>query len=172
MSRGQTPRTPEHFPRMNDRAGRRRARREVRRAVKTVTSPSFADTMRQLADTMRQLADTANKIVEAFAEAFRPLTDQVNAIADRFAEGGMVQGPRPDDDSIPVMLSPAYHSLDGGQTWSEEPTAHDDSVLESRVPELNPWSGMGVVALHSHPADVACDEQCSVYDRADRPADE
>jgi hypothetical protein len=32
MSRGQLPRTPEYFPRMNDRAGRRRYRRTIARA--------------------------------------------------------------------------------------------------------------------------------------------
>lgn len=40
----------------------------------------------------------------------------------------------------------------------------DDSVLESRVPLLNPWAGVGVLALHSHTADEECDERCSVYD--------
>lgn len=42
----------------------------------------------------------------------------------------------------------------------------DDGVLESRVPELNPWRGVAVLALHSHSAEEQCDERCSVYDRA------
>jgi len=44
-------------------------------------------------------------------------------------------------------------------------TSRDDSVLESRVPDLNPWSGSAVVALHSHTADEPCDERCSIHER-------
>lgn len=44
-------------------------------------------------------------------------------------------------------------------------TSRDDSVLESRVPDLNPWSGAAVVALHSHTMDEPCDERCSVHER-------
>jgi hypothetical protein len=39
----------------------------------------------------------------------------------------------------------------------------DDSVLESRIPILNPWAKVAVVALHSHIADEPCDDNCSVY---------
>lgn len=45
--------------------------------------------------------------------------------------------------------------------------ATDDGVLEARVPVLNPWSGVAVLALHSHSADEVCDDRCSVYDRTD-----
>lgn len=41
MSRGQIPRTPEYFPRMNDRAGRRRVRASLARAQR------FCDEMNQ-----------------------------------------------------------------------------------------------------------------------------
>lgn len=39
----------------------------------------------------------------------------------------------------------------------------DDDVLEARIPVLNPWVGVAVVALHSHTADEACDGRCSVH---------
>lgn len=38
-------------------------------------------------------------------------------------------------------------------------------VLESRVPEVNPWAGVGVLALQSHTFEEPCDDRCSVYDR-------
>jgi hypothetical protein len=41
----------------------------------------------------------------------------------------------------------------------------DDSVLEARIPELNPWEGVRVLGLHSHPAEQKCDDRCTVYDR-------
>lgn len=44
----------------------------------------------------------------------------------------------------------------------------DPGVLEARRPvaaELNPWAGVAVLALHSHTAEEACDERCSVYAR-------
>lgn len=41
----------------------------------------------------------------------------------------------------------------------------DDGVLESRVPELNPWAGCAVLALHSHTADEPCTDTCSEYVR-------
>lgn len=41
----------------------------------------------------------------------------------------------------------------------------EDSVLEARIPDLNPWSGVGVLALHSHTADEPCHDQCTVYTR-------
>jgi hypothetical protein len=39
-----------------------------------------------------------------------------------------------------------------------------EGVLEARVPVLNPWVGVAVLALHSHTADEPCDDRCSVYD--------
>ncbi|MGW5519053.1 hypothetical protein [Nocardia africana] len=44
-------------------------------------------------------------------------------------------------------------------------TDPDDGVLEARIPNLNPWAGIRVLALHSHTAEQACDETCSIYDR-------
>lgn len=41
----------------------------------------------------------------------------------------------------------------------------DDGVLEARVPELNPWAGVAVLALHNHTAEQDCDEHCNVYTR-------
>ncbi|MFE5290426.1 hypothetical protein ACFRAQ_36230 [Nocardia sp. NPDC056611] len=34
-------------------------------------------------------------------------------------EGGAIKGPTMSDDSVPVLLSPGYYSLDGGETWHE-----------------------------------------------------
>lgn len=45
-------------------------------------------------------------------------------------------------------------------------TDADDGVLEARIPTLNPWAGVSVIALHSHTADQPCDGQCNVYDKA------
>jgi hypothetical protein len=44
-------------------------------------------------------------------------------------------------------------------------TDGDDGVLEARIPNLNPWAGVSVLALHSHTAEQPCDEQCSIYDK-------
>lgn len=41
----------------------------------------------------------------------------------------------------------------------------DDGVLESRIPELNPWKGVAILALHSHTADAPCDSLCTEYHR-------
>lgn len=38
-----------------------------------------------------------------------------------------------------------------------------DGVLEARVPELNPWAGVGMLGLHNHTAEEECDESCVVY---------
>ncbi len=38
-----------------------------------------------------------------------------------------------------------------------------DDVLESRVPDLNPWAGVAVMALHSHTAAEPCDDRCTEY---------
>lgn len=43
----------------------------------------------------------------------------------------------------------------------------DDGVLEARIPVLNPWAHVAVIALHSHTADEPCDERCTVYDRTE-----
>ncbi len=130
MSRGQTPRTPENFPRMNDRAGRRRERQCQRRAFQRFTRPTF---VQEVIDALTAVADgiakmfAPGRVAERIGRklwADRQFGEQLKRIpwqypVPRFAEGGTVQGPRPDDDSIPVMLSPAYHSVDGGQTWHE-----------------------------------------------------
>lgn len=60
--------------------------------------------------------------------------------------------------------------------WTGQQTAtlprgqhqHDGraDVLESRTPLLNPWEGVGVLALHSHTEDQPCDSRCSVYRRS------
>lgn len=41
----------------------------------------------------------------------------------------------------------------------------DDSILEARVPTLDPWAGVAVIGLHSHTADSPCDDTCTVYNR-------
>jgi hypothetical protein len=41
----------------------------------------------------------------------------------------------------------------------------DEGVLEARIPNLNPWAGVSILALHSHTVEQPCDEQCSVYDK-------
>jgi hypothetical protein len=37
------------------------------------------------------------------------------------------------------------------------------SVLEARIPELNPWAGMAVVAMHNHTAEQPCISSCTEY---------
>jgi hypothetical protein len=61
-----------------------------------------------------------------FQEKMAALVAAINAFGETIrqgltkASGGAIQGPRPDDDSIPAQLSPGYVSWDGGQTWQEE----------------------------------------------------
>lgn len=43
---------------------------------------------------------------------------------------------------------------------------HDDGILEARIPkDLNPWSGVAQLGLHSHTADQPCTDQCTEYSR-------
>lgn len=72
MSRGQTPRTPEFFPKMKDRAGRRRFRRERKRAVN------------ELANQVATLPSTVNAIVEIAGKALVFLSDYVIATFSGF----------------------------------------------------------------------------------------
>lgn len=70
------------------------------------------------------------------------------------------------------MRWPWFGSPDaGGSGYARHTTtltnaAPDDSVLEARTPDLNPWKGVAVLALHSHTADEPCDDRCSVYPAA------
>lgn len=44
------------------------------------------------------------------------------------------------------------------------PGCQCDGVLESRVPaDLNPWSGVAIVALHNHTETDPCDDTCTEY---------
>lgn len=58
MSKGQKPRTREHFPRMKDRAGQRRRRRSSRKWARTVEAFKAVNAA---------LVRTAELVVEAFA---------------------------------------------------------------------------------------------------------
>lgn len=57
-----------------------------------------------------------------------------------------------------LVTEEADDGPDDGYSWS-------DGVLEARVPELNPWAGVAVLALHSHTAEEECDERCTTYTR-------
>lgn len=106
MSRGQTPRTPEYFPRMNDRAGRRRHRR----AVKAITNPTFADKM-------RQVAAAFNTLTDQIAKAFRPVVEQFAQMHRTLFSPGKVA------ERI------------GRKMWAEQQAHHDSPVAIRTGPE-------------------------------------
>lgn len=70
MSRGQLARTRENFPRMNDRAGRRRARRRVRREVADLVAGAQA-----VQSVWAALGETAMAFVDAVADGVRAFAD-------------------------------------------------------------------------------------------------
>ena len=71
MSSGQTPRTPDFFPRMKDRAAGRRARKSQREAWRTILyDPDFFPRLgRALEAWAEALATITTRIGRAFAEA-------------------------------------------------------------------------------------------------------
>lgn len=76
MSRGQLARTRENFPRMNDRAGRRRARRRARREVADLLAAAQA---------VQQGWFVVGEAVVAFVDA---VADGIRAFTDSVAECG------------------------------------------------------------------------------------
>ncbi|MEV5391905.1 hypothetical protein [Nocardia farcinica] len=86
--------------------------RELRARVAELGAPGPAP----LADPIRRrgritsIADLAGDLIAAVV---------IRLITRRRRTGGPLAGPRSDPDSVPVQLSPGYHSLDGGETWHE-----------------------------------------------------
>lgn len=72
VSSGQKPRTPEFFPRMNDRAGRRRVRRERKKLVNHVlaTLPSTMAAVGDMAfSAINYVVDTVTALISGFLKA-------------------------------------------------------------------------------------------------------
>lgn len=46
------------------------------------------------------------------------------------SEGGEIQGYRGTEDSVPIQLSPGYHSPDGGKTWYVTEAKYPDAYYD------------------------------------------